>query len=217
MSKTSSSDLSEPVSPTPTGPSFQSASMASNVSSPDLGEILPPTAPRPSAHSVCFLGELLSPVSPGLSAHPTKSIDLVHRLAVRITCHMVRDRRSEARVHCEVEECIRISGAIPSEEHAIEIHSDDNFRKSELQLSVSRRYSWNQALILDWVSSSQEALQNPEGRVPAPPYIMQMRNAGAIAPLPDVSSGNKSVTERPQLWVAVYCVADLSGCPLHPV
>lgn len=84
MIEISSSELSKPVSPTPTGSSVEFASSASNVSSPDLGKIL-------------------SPISPGPSAHLTKLLYLVHRLAVRIACQMVRDRRPEARAYCEVE------------------------------------------------------------------------------------------------------------------
>lgn len=103
-----------------------------------------------SSISSLDLGESNSPMPGGPSVHSADSNNLAHKLAVRIACHMVRDRRPEARAFLEVETCITVTGAIPSEERAIEIRSDDEIYKFELHLS--RNYHWEQTLISNWVS-----------------------------------------------------------------
>ena len=131
----------------------------SKISSLDLGETVFSVPPGHSVHSTKSTGKVSSldlgqPVSSVSSVHSANSTSLAHELAVRIACHKVRDRRPEARAFLEVETCIRDSGAMPSEEHTIEISINDENCKFELHLS--RQCNWERALILDWVGSLRD-------------------------------------------------------------
>lgn len=93
------------------------------------------------------LGSPVSPVSPVLPGPSTRSANLtnlVHEFAVKIACHMVRDRLPEAKAFLEVEACIKATGSIP----IIETSQDDT-----LERQLSTTYSWQRALISDWVST----------------------------------------------------------------
>ena len=90
------------------------------------------------------LGSPLSPVLPSPSTRFANSVNLAHELAVRIACHMARDRLPEAKAFLEVEACIKVIGSIP----VIETHKDGT-----LERQLSTTYSWQPALISDWVST----------------------------------------------------------------
>ena len=100
------------------------------------------------------LGEPISPLSPNPLVHFANTIDLAHKLAVRMACHMVRDRLPEVRSYVEVETCINFNGAKTSEEHAIQISNDGNLSTFQDQLRI--RFGWDVTLIMDWVSKPQE-------------------------------------------------------------
>ena len=57
---------------------------------------------------------------------------------------MLRDRKPEAKAFPEVEACIQLTGSIP----ASDTHSDD-----ALERQLATTYSWERALISDWVSA----------------------------------------------------------------
>lgn len=134
MSKISSLDLDVPVLLVPAGQSVHVTNSTEKVPSLDLGEL----------------------VSPGSSIHSANPTNLAHKLAVRTACHMVKDRRPEARAFLEVETCIRVSGAMPSKEHTIEISMNDETYKFELHLS--KQYNRERALILDWVGTPRDGV-----------------------------------------------------------
>lgn len=100
------------------------------------------------------LGEPLSPLPPDLSVHFANTIDLAHKLAVRIACHVVRDRLPEAQAYLEVDTCINLNGAKTSEEHAIQICIDGELSTFQHQLKM--QFGWELTLIMDWVSKPQE-------------------------------------------------------------
>ena len=95
------------------------------------------------------LGRPLSPVPIHPSVNPELLAELAHNLAVRIACHMVRDRRSEGLAYLEVTTCMNDTQAMPPRENAIDTSSDDGAHRFERSMSG---FAWDRALILGWVS-----------------------------------------------------------------
>ena len=109
---------------------------------------------------ISFLGDLLdsdeppAPLLQWLSLHFANTNDLAHKLAIRMACHMVRDRLPEAQSYLEVETSINLNGSKTSEEHAIQIRADGEL--STFQNHLRLQFGWELTLILDWVSKPQE-------------------------------------------------------------
>ena len=100
------------------------------------------------------LGEPLSPLPSDIAVHFENTIDLAHKLAVRMACHMVRDRLPEYQAYCEVETSITVNGGPKScEEHAVQICIDGEL--STFQHELRTRFGWELTLIMDWVSKPE--------------------------------------------------------------
>ena len=92
---------------------------------------------------------------PDPSNRSSNSANLAHNLAVSITCHAVRDRRSEADAFLEVKTCIKLIGAKPFEEDAVDILTNE--KMWELGHQLTRCFNWEPAVMSEWVSTPRGA------------------------------------------------------------
>lgn len=96
----------------------------------------------------------ISPMPTNFTLSSALPLDLAHKLAVKIACHIVRDREADDQAFLEVANCLKFKSLNMSAEYDNE-HLV-NVRTVACRRHLEYRFGWDSHLTTAWVSKPQE-------------------------------------------------------------